>query len=359
MIVNKTILLISPEPWEHIFVSKHHYATHLAARGNKVYFLNPPNKENFLIIIQKTNYSNLHNIHYNGFVKGLRFLPNFLQHYLLKRKFNQLQEACGVEFDIVWSFDNSVFYDFGALPNSVFKISHIVDFNQNFNRTLATKTANICFGSSSFIVNILVKHNKNSFFINHGYNLIDCESRIAKLPGRNKIKVFYAGNLDIKYLDLILLDKIIEDNPTVDFIFAGKKSRKFEMISKSNVYYLGSLVSTILYSHMLEADILLICYQADSYMKQLSNPHKMMEYLGSGKVVLATKTMEYLNIANEGLIAMSDQNHEFHKLFKKIIDNLEEWNDPKIQQERRAIALNNTYDKQISRAEDYIKSINK
>lgn len=40
---NKTILIISPEPWGKMMISKHHYALELAKLGNEVYFLNPPN----------------------------------------------------------------------------------------------------------------------------------------------------------------------------------------------------------------------------------------------------------------------------------------------------------------------------
>ena len=37
---NKTILLISPETWGPVKVSKHHYANYLA-KANQVYFFNP------------------------------------------------------------------------------------------------------------------------------------------------------------------------------------------------------------------------------------------------------------------------------------------------------------------------------
>ena len=41
-LTNKTILIISPQAWGIMFLSKHHYAIELARRGNRVYFLNPP-----------------------------------------------------------------------------------------------------------------------------------------------------------------------------------------------------------------------------------------------------------------------------------------------------------------------------
>jgi len=39
---DKTILIISPQPWGIMFVAKHHYARELASQGNRVYFINPP-----------------------------------------------------------------------------------------------------------------------------------------------------------------------------------------------------------------------------------------------------------------------------------------------------------------------------
>jgi len=44
-ITHKTILLISPQSWGNMFVSKHHYALELARAGNTVYFLNPPEEK--------------------------------------------------------------------------------------------------------------------------------------------------------------------------------------------------------------------------------------------------------------------------------------------------------------------------
>ena len=39
---DRTILLVSPNEWGAMHVSKHHYALELAERGNRVIFLNPP-----------------------------------------------------------------------------------------------------------------------------------------------------------------------------------------------------------------------------------------------------------------------------------------------------------------------------
>ena len=108
----KNILLISPEAWSHLFVSKHHYAIELSKRNN-VFFLNPPTET---FSLEGTDYKNLWKIDYKPFMKGLRFFPAFLQRYFMRRKFDKLEKLASIKFDCVWSFDNSVFFDFTFLP---------------------------------------------------------------------------------------------------------------------------------------------------------------------------------------------------------------------------------------------------
>src|SRR5258708_6068060 len=40
-LINKVIAILSPQPWNHSHISKHHYAIELA-RNNRVYFISPP-----------------------------------------------------------------------------------------------------------------------------------------------------------------------------------------------------------------------------------------------------------------------------------------------------------------------------
>ena len=41
---NKTIFIISPQRWDGLRISKHHYALELSSRDNQVYFLEPVKK---------------------------------------------------------------------------------------------------------------------------------------------------------------------------------------------------------------------------------------------------------------------------------------------------------------------------
>jgi hypothetical protein len=213
---NKNILLISPESWDHIFVSKHHYAIWLAKKRNSVYFLNPPGRS---CSVTKTIYDNIYEIHYAGFLRGLRKFPGILRKWITRRKYQKIEKLAGVKFDVVWSFDNSVFYDFGALPDSVLKISHIVDYNQDFQSAHAARSADICLCVAEVIRKRLLSYNKNTHKIQHGFNPV--ESPCLSLPGPNKIKAVYAGNLSIPFIDWEILVDVIKKQPDVDFIFIG------------------------------------------------------------------------------------------------------------------------------------------
>lgn len=350
---NKNILLISPEPWEHVFVSKHHYALHLGKRNNRIFFLNPPSKTE---AVAPTKYKNVYAVDYRGFIKGLRFYPSSIQKFFIKRKFEKLQQRCGVDFDIIWSFDNSVFFDFSALPGNVLKLCHIVDSSQYFQFGKAATTADYCFCVTDFLKRDLEKYNRNVVKINHGYAEPEyATSATCQLPGSNSLKAMYAGNLEIPYIDWDLVHTLISDNPSIDFCFAGPISDAYKRalpVSRfQNVHYLGKLEKDSLSRCLQVADVLLLVYKAEAFKEQVANSHKVMEYLASGKVLVATYTDELQSLAAAHLILMSDRNKQLPSIFSKAVQNLWEWNSQEKKQRRVQYAMENTYDKQIDRIE--------
>ena len=343
---NKTILIISPEPWSHLHVSKHHYAIELAKRGNQVFFLNPPSP---FPVVRETEYQKISVIEYNGFVPGLNRFPRLFRRYFTKKVFNKVERLARKSFDVLWSFDNSVFYEMKAIPDKVLKISHIVDENMDFQFKNAAKSANICLGSTTNIVNRLKENNPNSYFINHGYS--ETKPEEYSLPDSEGIKVGYAGNLEISYLDWELIEQIVNENPELEFFFAGGGSGK---IKASNVHYLGSLSKSHLRSFYEKMDVLIIVYKADEFPNQLANPHKMMEYLASGKPIIATLTKEYQKYSS---IAMTRKNQEYPELFKNIVADLSSWNHSQLCEERTNIAMNNTYGRQLQIINEILSSL--
>ncbi len=361
-LVFKNILIVSTEPWDHIFVSKHHYAAHLAKRGNQVFFLGPPSDQ---YTVQKTDFENVFTISYQGFPKGLRYYPSFLQKYFMRKQFEQLQKLCKIKYNVVWSFDNSVFFDFSTLPESVLKISHIVDLNQDFQTEKAAQTADYCFCTTELIKKRLLKCNSKVFKINHGFNNQIIDNTPVRLPGKSKIKALYAGNLAIPFIDWVLVHRVILENPEIDFIFVGPNANLFtqnadQNLAKKNIqscdntYFVGRLKSEVLIRYQVSADVLLVAYQEIYYDNQAANPHKMMEYLGSGKMIVATFTAEFVNLSEDGLIMMSSNNDEYIALFNNVVQEIEYWNSDSLRDSRIAIAMDNTYQKQLDRIEKII-----
>lgn len=358
---NKNILIISPEPWTHIFVSKHHYAIHLAHRGNQVFFLNPPSGKNELL---DSGIDGLTVLDYKGFLSGMRFLPKIIRKALTRQKWEQIQKLASVQFDVIWSFDNSVFYDFDALPKSVLKISHIVDLNQDFMTAVAAKTADICFGVTSELVKRATLYNANSFFINHGYNNSSAETDLSiSLPGVNQIKAMYVGNLAMQYLDWDLLYNAAINHPEIDFVFIGPNgdncsldanrthSSKKLLKELSNAYFLPKIESHEIPSYLKLGDLHLISYQ-EKYLLDQSNSHKLLEYLGSGIPIVATFTAEYSD--KKHLLYMSHSNSDWLSVFEYVSSNMSECSSQLLVSMRKEFAMQNTYNKQIDRIQELI-----
>lgn len=362
MLTGKAILIISPEPWRHIFVSKHHYALHLANRGNRVYFLNPPTDQNK---ITSSGYENLSILDYSGFVNGLRFFPKLLRKVIIKRVWRKLEQLAGLRFDVIWSFDNSVFYDLDVFPNNVLKISHIVDLNQDFMTERAASSADICFATTSQIKDRLSKFNSQTFQVTHGVNVAGVTDFDVQLPGSNKFKVVYAGNLGMPYLDWKTLSISASRLKDVDFVFYGpgkdelgvyrgdQIAFKKSLLDLENTYFPGKVDSAKLPAIYLASHVLLIAYQELHHHDQ-ANPHKVMEYLASGKPIVATYTAEY---ADFDFICMSKRNEDWPALLQRTIENLDSENTPEKITARKAFALDNTYDKQIDRIEEIISRV--
>ena len=351
----KTILLVSPEPWGHLFVSKHHYAIHLAQRGNKVYFLNPPGRNTSLI---KSEQEGLNIISYEGFPSGMRYFPSFLSKWITRRVFNKLESIAGVNFDIIWSFDNSVFYQMGALPRNVFRVSHIVDINMDFQTERAAQAASICLCSTSALKSRLEKFTKKVHQINHGFSLPSKKVDVPlKLRTEGIINVGYAGNLDIKYLDWSLIKEATYRHKNIQFYFAGSvSSQKIKnLIDESdNMHHIGVLHACAIQSFFEKMDILMLAYLADEYPDQLANPHKVLEYLYSGKPIVATLTQEY---EGKDLMYMSKKNAEWLSIFEYVISHLEMCSSKELADKRKSYALEHTYDKQIDRIEKLLASL--
>jgi glycosyltransferase involved in cell wall biosynthesis len=364
MLKSKNILIVSPESWGQLFVSKHHYAKSLALRNNCVFFLNPPSEK---YSVKRSEIENLWIVDYPGFPKGMRFAPAFLQRFFIAQTFKKLEKLTGICFDIIWSFDNSVFFDFSALSKKVIKISHIVDLNQDFQVARSASSADVCFGTNKYICERFLLHNRNTFKIPHGVNLKDqiVSDRVV-LPGTNNFKALYMGNLSMIYIDWDILHALILSFPNVDFLFVGPLTKSnlsnnsnassipSQIQKYSNVHFLGAVASAKTINYLNAADILLVSYRYLEFPKQLASSHKILEYLATGKPILATWTEEF---EDQELLYMAKSKDEFIHLFEWVMLNIDDLSNDVNTLARKKFASENTYEKLLDRIEEILMRV--
>lgn len=361
-ITNKYILLISPVKWDSQYVSKQHYAIELAKKGNVVYFLNPPSNKFNEYALKK----NLLIIDYKPTFKGLAKMPEFVSAFLIKFEFKNIEKKLKIRFDIIWNFDSSRFFNLSKIK-SVLKIAHLVDLSEDFQRPLLCKTTDLCLTTSDTVAVHLKPFNELVYKIHHGYHQIRNNYQICNEINQNKnIKVGYVGNLFSDYIDWNIAYEIVCENNDIEFYFLGDlksmdpnvKNEITSSFSKvfvlENSFFLGSKTAEQVPNYLSLFDVQLLIYKAGKYRNQLASPHKVMEYLGSGKVIVSTYTDEYKD--KRHLLEMVDDTKLYSTKFTEVINNLDFFNSIEKQNQRINFALDNTYKKQLERITKIINS---
>ena len=366
---NKNILIISPDKWSELYISKHHYARYLS-KNNTIWFLNAIGDytmKNKISIRKHPDY-NIYIIDYKPFIRGINKLPLPILNLLLKFQISIIKKAIKIPLDIVWSFDPNRFWNlnFWKIP---LKIYHTVDFHYKARfENISCQTADVVFGVADLIIEPIKHLNSKTFKISHG---VDDES-IPKtnltevvLPGKNTVKAAYLGNFhrDINYK---LIYQLSNENKEVDFILIGPyegtkmgslkiNPEDLNMLSaQDNIFFIGEIKSYDIPAYLSKIDINLLLFNDDAQVKHCS-PHKVLFYLLSGKVIVSNKIDEY---KNSNLLVMVDSIDLYKNEFKKVVNNIEECNSNENQIKRIAFAKENTYKKQLERIENIINSFN-
>ena len=357
---NSQILIISPEPWKWQHVSKHHYAITLANMGYKVYFLNPPITTSNQIEILNTKYANLYKIETPQVTKGLRFYPKSLRVFLEKKWLKKLENIIGEKFTTIWLFENSRFYNMEFAEDRL-KIYHQVDSCQNFHIKEATSSADICFCTTDFIKRDLLPYNQKVFKVSHGINFKTDKTSLTKEEknrfSHTNIHIAYIGNLDMIYINEDILYSLTNKYSNITFHFVGSYSQKGALYQickeMKNIIWWGRVDSSLIPAILEQVDINLLVYRAEEYPEQLANSHKILEYLNSGKIIVATYTDEYKD--KRHLLEMVNSSKDYIQKFDEVINNLEFYNSKEKHQERISFAKEHSYEKQLEKIISLIK----
>lgn len=365
-LVGKTIFILSPQEWDHIHVSKHHYAKELAKRGNFVYFVNPPERGLKYPFI-KTNEveKNLTVVNHSlWFPYDLKFHAFSLFKLLLRFQIFRLRILVK-KIDLVWSF--TALYSNPRLFKSAKVIYHQVDNIIEPGYIDPALYSDAVFGVSESILErfnhnkqFLIGHGVSSKFLSIGKN-IDGINKVS-----NALDVCYCGNMNAATLDLQTLHEVVCSFPNLRFHFIGpydfnekingEKLIQINELSNSNFHGKQTTDGIVeLYKMM---DIFLVCYtklsKASQQRNKSSNSHKILEYLSTGRVVVSSNIGFYKD--KENLIHMleQDDNTGFLALFSDVVLNINTFNSVDNLDYRINFAAQNSYEEKIQEIESYL-----
>lgn len=369
---NKTILIVSPQAWGNMFISKHHYALELARRGNTVYFLNPPGEGN-----PKTRKVE---IHPSGILPGLFFITHSLWfpyrlkfhalplfHFLMSYQVKKIQKKIGSPVDIIWSFDLGNLYPFRFFNGIPIKIFHPVDEPLNPAAINSAAGADIIFSVTTEILGKYKQFGLPGYFINHGVS----ENFLLAIAGTNDgtaVRIGFSGNLLRNDVDREIFLQIIRENPDIYFECWGSyrdnhsniggvsdvNTQKFitDLLQQPNLILHGPVSTDRLSNEIRNMDGFLICYDIKKDQSGGTNYHKIMEYISTGKVIISNNVTTYAT--RPDLVRMVDSredNRDLPVLFKDIVSRLDHFNSPELIRKRMSFAKDNSYQRQIERIE--------
>ena len=367
---NKTIIILSPEDWGKNQLSKHHYAKELS-KNNLVYFVHTsPHQTQKEFIEISTIAPNLNLVHLKKVVKGVSKLPSYLidlQNKYIISKF--LKAIRNPKIDVVWSFDQSKFQNLKQFKAKI-SIFHPVDYivkAATFKNKIAV-SADVVFSVSQPILDA-IQTKTPKYFINHGLDEIFLvKNKLLEKPiyiKSDTINVGYVGNLQMKLIDYENLIKTVRENPTINFVFIGPEKisnlggkTKFNELdtlkSLQNTYFTGELSKIDLVKILPFFDIFWLCYNHNKFPIEVSNSHKIMEYLSTGKVVVSNFISSY---SNSNLIELLNENMLISKKIKDVSQQIKFHNTQEKKQARINFAEENTYKKQLKRIEIIINTL--
>jgi len=364
--LGKKAIVISPQLWGKMFISKHHYAVELSKLGYEVFFVNPP-KENKLggipqIKIESTEYNNLLTVNHTLFFSNyLKFHLPFLHHILIFVQRRLLLKKIG-EPDLIMSFDLTNNFPLkGLVCKKIFFAADEPRIEQNF---VSARNADLIVSVSQHILDLYEKHfpKTKKLLINHGLSE-EFLNIPKKLPKKySGINIGLSGNFLFKDIDYPVLLQIILENPGVKFHFYGNHSIESNIgadSSKKNIEYLtqikrnsnctfhGILGKNELALELNQMDGFLICYDPKKGQSSGSNSHKILEFLSTGKVIFSSYFSFYKGTSLFMMNNSRDDNSLLVKLLHEGISDLNQINNIHLREVRMVFSKENSYEQNL------------
>jgi hypothetical protein len=341
------VLIISPQHWGTMRVTKHHYAIELAKLGHEVFFLEPTEanwkwtKSRFVVRdcdgkgvkLLKQNI----NVPYN-----LKFHAKNVFDWFIKRHIQKLETDLG-PFDLVWSFDLTNAMPLKYFTNESKKIFFAADWPLNADAVQSSESANLLVSVAQEILDQYSdKLETKKLLIDHG--VADCFIEEGKKPffkTDDKIRIGMSGNFLRPDIDRPVLLEIIKTHTDLLFECFGAYEPKnsnlggaldpdtiafIEVLKQAqNVTFRGMIHPEILAKELRKMDAFLICYDVAKDQSKGTNYHKVMEYLAYGRPIVSNYISRYAT-DNYNFIMSEKADKRLHlNSIKELLVKLENW----------------------------------
>jgi glycosyltransferase involved in cell wall biosynthesis len=309
------VLIISPQQWGTMRVTKHHYAIELAKLGHEVFFLEPTEanwkwkKSRFEVRHSDVEGVKLLNQNINV-PYNLKFHAKNVFDFFIKRHIKKLESEIG-PLDLVWSFDLDNLMPLKYFNNDSKKVFFAADWPLTIGGVKAAENANLIVSIAQEILDQYPNSNQTvKLLLDHG--VADCFIEEGKKPfnkADDKIRIGMSGNFLRPDIDRPVLLEIIHSNPEIIFECFGAYeasnsnlggSNNFETLdfinqlkSEQNVVLHGMVSPEVLSRELRRMDAFLICYDVLKDQSKGTNYHKVMEYLALGRPIISNYLSRY------------------------------------------------------------------
>ncbi len=357
-------MIVSPEAWGPVRLSKHHYASALMDEGAIVFFLGPDERNADGVTLEQAANGDPFILHRPPPMRGLRLMPRVARAWIEAAQLRKLAEACGGPFDVLWNFDLYRFRSLVKCKDAGHRIQHVMDLRRPADLVEPASHADLVIVVSPSMA--------------EGLN--DLTVRILKLPHawmpRKPVsmqlpsfppgpRLGYLGNLAMRAIHWPSILEIARRQPDAQLFLMGPLSGAFGEDAKldqhiedalralPNVHFTGPLP----YDHVplwLEAmDILLIAYDSEALGAPATSSHKLLEYLASGPVVLSSYLEDHADLSD--LLVMAKPEQPIMDLFATVIADHDALNAPERKEARKAFAASRTYAENLRRINDLLQ----
>lgn len=292
------IVVLSPQPWDGIQVSKHHYARELAALGHRVVFVNPPGGAD-AVRLRATDVDGIRVVDHPPMpLRRARFRLRPLFDMAARRRAAAIARATG-PVDLVWDFDNTrQFADhraFGAAHSLLHAVDRLEVGDPRTARAdlVVTIDAVLVPASRGAAPPLVVGHGLAPHFA------AAARERLARPPVRAKDKrviVGFLGNLAQSAIDQDAVLDLVARRRDAQFRFIGPvqgggsdvEAWTGRLREQPNSEMTGLLTGAALIEAAADVDIWLLCYDWRLDWNHGINSHKLLEYFATGAEVVSS-----------------------------------------------------------------------